>query len=279
MNALYRRFSQVSRVLLVAFTLVWTGCGGGGTADAPNVQIEVGERSPTIEGAQARFAAPADGAVVDSASVDVTVEVDSFEAGIQTETPRAQEIANSGNGQHVHIIVDNGPYMANYNPGEPFDIGTLEEGPHTAVVFPSRSYHESVKNPGAHDIVNFYVGEESGEFMLNPDDPAIIYSRPKGTYSGAGAERIMLDFYLNNVELSTDGYSARYTIQSADAAADAEPLATITLDEWVPAFVTGLQSGTYVVTLELLDAEGNVVDGAFNRTEREITVARSEQGA
>jgi hypothetical protein len=279
MNSLYRRLSHAPYAVLLALALVWAGCGGGSTADEPNVQIEVGERSPAIAGAQARFTAPEDGSVVDSASVDLTVEVDSFEAGIQTETPRAQEIANSSNGQHVHIIVDNGPYMANYNPGEPFDIGTLEEGPHTAVVFPSRSYHESVKNPGAHDIVNFYVGEESGEFMLNPDDPAIIYSRPKGTYSGAGAERIMLDFYLNNVELSADGYSARYTIRAADAAADADPLASITLDEWVPAFVTGLQSGTYVVTLELLDAEGNVVDGAFNSTEREITVERSEQGA
>lgn len=243
------------------------------------MQITQGERSPAIEDAQARFAAPSDSVVVDSASVDVTVEVESFEAGAQTKTPRAQEIANSANGQHVHIIVDNEPYLANYNPGEPFDIGTLEDGAHTAVVFPSRSYHESVKNEGAHDIVNFYVNEESGEFMLNPDDPAVIYSRPKGTYSGAGAERIMLDFYLNNVTLSADGHRVRYTIRPADASADADPLASITLDEWAPAFVTGLESGTYVVTLELLDAEGNRVEGAFNYTEREITVERGGQEA
>jgi hypothetical protein len=203
------------------------------------------------------------------ADVALTVEVDSFEAGLQTETPRAEAIANSGNGQHVHIIVDGGPYYANYEPGSPFDIGMLEDGAHTAVVFPSRSYHESVKNEGAMDFVNFYVGEEAGDFPLDPEAPAIIYSRPKGTYSGADAERIMMDFYLYNVELSEDGYSARYEIREKGSD---EVLASTTLTEWVPSFVEGLSAGTYIFKLELLDADGNVVPGPLNTTEREVVV-------
>lgn len=202
------------------------------------------------------------------------MEADSFEAGIQTDTERAQEIANSENGQHFHVVVDNQPYLANYEAGTPFDIGTLEPGPHTLVVFPSRSYHESVKGPEAYDVVNVYVEEESGSFMLNEEDPAIVYSRPKGTYSGAAAERIMLDFYLHNVELSADGYKARYTIRSADA--EGEELASITLTEWAPAFVTGLESGTYTVQLQLIDEEGEVVSGSFNDTTREIQVDTEE---
>lgn len=111
--------------------------------------------------------------------------------------------------------------MANYSAGEPFDIGELEPGVHTLVAFPSRSYHESVKGPGAYafpgayktyDFVNFYVKEKTGAPMLNTDDPAILYSRPKGTYSGDGADRVLLDFYLHNVELGSDGYKAKYTI-------------------------------------------------------------------
>jgi hypothetical protein len=47
----------------------------------------------------------------------------------------------------------------------------------------------------------------------------------------------------------------------------------MTLEEWTPAFVTGLSEGTYDVTLELLDAEGNVVSGEWNSTTREIEVA------
>jgi hypothetical protein len=186
---------------------------------------------------------------------------------VQTDTERAQAIANSGNGQHFHVILDNGPYMANYEAGTPFDIGELEPGAHTLFAFPSRSYHESVKSDTSYDFINFYVGEESGEFMLGPDDPAIVYSRPKGTYSGEGAEKIMLDFYLHNVELSSDGYKAKYTIRSGGS-----EVASITLTEWTPAFVTGLSSGTYEVNLQLLDADGNVVSGPFNDTTREITV-------
>ena len=255
-------------VFCVATLLLVAGCGGGDSG--PDVQIQQGERSPAIEGATARVTTPADSAVLDSADADIVVEADSFETGIQTDTERAQEIANSANGQHFHVILDNQPYMANYEAGTPFDIGTLEPGPHTLVVLPSRSYHESVKRADAYDVVNFYVEEEAGTFMLNSDDPSIIYSRPKGTYSGAGAERIMLDFYLHNVELSEDGYKARYTIRSAGA--DGQEVASATLTEWAPAFVTGLESGTYTVQLQLVNADGEVVPGSFNDTTREIEV-------
>lgn len=260
------RRTVVRPVLVLVAAVVFSACGGGG---GDGVQIQKGDRSPEIEGAAAQITSPADSAVVED-SVELIVEAKNFETGVQTETERANEIANSSNGQHFHVIVDNGPYMANYEAGSAFELGTPEPGAHTAFVFPSRSYHESVKGDDAYDMVNFYVQDESGEFMLGPDDPAIVYSRPKGTYSGAGAEKIMLDFYLHNVELSNDGFSARYTIRSTGD--DAGELASITLNEWVPAFVTGLESGTYEVNLQLLDGDGNVVPGPFNDTTREIVV-------
>ena len=276
------RTIRLISVLPLLLALLLVGCGGGASDTASGVTITPGERSPAIEGAAARFASPQDSVVVDDPNVSVVVNVENFEAGTQTRTPRAEEIANSDNGQHTHVIVDNEPYLANYTPGEPFDIGTLEPGGHTLVTFPSRSYHEAVKSETAYDIVNFFVGEnftiseDGSTFPLDPSQPTIIYSRPKGSYSGAGAERIMMDFYLHNVSLSDDGYKARYTVRPADAAADADPLASITLTEWAPAFMAGLESGTYILRLELIDADGNVVPGTFNTTEREITVERGE---
>ena len=267
-----RAFSA-SLFILAGGLFFLAGCGGGGDSGS-DVQIQKGERSSTIEEANARITSPADEAVLDSADVAATVEADSFETGVQTDTDRAEEIANSGNGQHFHLILDNDPYMANYEAGASFDVGELQPGAHTLVAFPSRSYHESVKSDTSYDYINFYVGEESGDFMLNEDDPAIIYSRPKGTYSGAGAERIMLDFYLHNVDLSSDGYEARYTIRS-----DGSEVASITLTEWTPAFVTGLSSGTYEVNLQLLDGDGNVVPGPMNDTTREITVETGDDGS
>ncbi len=261
-------FARLLPTTIILFAgLLLAGCGGGGGGNGENVQIQKGERSPAIDGANALITSPSSGALLDDPNVEVTVDAENFETGVQTETDRAEAIANSGNGQHFHLILDNGPYMANYEAGAPFDVGELDPGAHTLFAFPSRSYHESVKSDTSYDVLNFYVGEESGDFMLNEDDPAIVYSRPKGTYSGAGAEKIMLDFYLHNVDLSSDGYKAKYTIQS-----EGSEVASITLTEWTPAFVTGLSSGTYEVTLQLLDENGNVVPGPMNDTTREITV-------
>ena len=263
------RFSPCfsSSFALLFGLLLLVGCGGGGSG-GDGVQIEKGARSSAIEGASARITAPADSVVADSAGVDITIEAENVEMGVQTETDRADAIANSGNGQHFHVILDNQPYQANYEAGTPFDLGNLEPGAHTVVTFPSRSYHESVKGRNAYDLVNFYVKSDSGNFMLGPKEPAIIYSRPKGTYSGADAERIMIDFYLHNVQLSQDGYKARYTITDDQGS----EVASTTLTEWAPAFVTGLEAGTYEVNLKLIGSDGNVVPGPSNNTTREITV-------
>ncbi len=271
-----RRFTYVA-ALAASILLLMAGCGGeapesNDTDDPDTVTLEPGERAPAIDGAMARFQVPESGAVLEPGEVAVEVAVENFTPGEQTDVPRREQLANSGNGQHTHIIVNNDPYFANYNTdAEPFSIGELEPGAYSAFVFPSRSFHESVKSDTAADLVNFYVGEEAegDDFPLNEDDPSIIYSRPKGTYSGAGAERIMLDFYLHNVTLSEDGYRAHYTIEEEGSD---EPVAELTLDEWTPAFVEGLDSGTYTFTLELLDENDERVPGDFNYTEREVVV-------
>ncbi|MFI5324047.1 MAG: hypothetical protein ACHQ6U_11100 [Thermodesulfobacteriota bacterium] len=243
------------------------GPGMGGN----EITIEAVPNSPTFPGAKVRFASIKDGDVLENPDVSVVVNAENYELGIQTDTERVKEIMNSKEGQHAHIILDNGPYLADYSSGKPFKIGVLSEGSHTLVVFPSRSYHESVKSPGAADIVNFYVWKKEGEFMLDKSKPTIIYSRPKGKYEGAGAEKVMLDFYLNNVELGPDGYKAKYSIRKKDSESE---VTSIVLTDWTPAFVTGLTSGDYIVTLQLLDKDGNVVEGPFNNTERVITIVK-----
>lgn len=239
-------------------------------------------RSPAIEGVATTIESIEDGAVLEDSTVSVVVTADNFETGVQTDTKRADSLANSEKGQHFHLILDNKPYMANYSAGEPFDLGTLEPGVHTLVAFASRSYHESVKGPGAYafpaayktyDFVNFYVTEKSGEPMLNTDDPAVLYSRPKGTYSGEDADRILLDFYLHNVELSPDGYKVRYRISSKKSGNQVSK----TFTEWRPAYLTGATPGTYEIDLQLLGKDGKVVPGPTNNdTTRTFVVKKGK---
>ncbi len=258
-------------LMFVAAILTSSAVVSAASASENEIQIVPVPNSPAFPGAKTRFSSLKDGDILENPNVSVVVDVENFELGIQTDTERAKEIHNSPDGQHAHIILDNDPYMANYTAGKPFEIGVLGEGPHTLVVFPSRSYHESVKSTDAADIVNFYVGKKEGEFMLDKSKPTIIYSRPKGKYDGHDAEKILLDFYLNNVELSPEGYKAKYTIRKKDSTGE---VTSIILTEWTPAYVTGLTTGDYSVKLELLDKDGNVVEGPFNSTERVISVVR-----
>lgn len=181
-----------------------------------------------------------------------------YELGIQTEDADTRGIANSGKGQHIHFIVNNGPYSAHY-----MNVlnNQFEEGHWTILAFLSRSYHESVKSENAFYVTNMTVGSPAGE----PADlaaPHLFYSRPKGTYSGADTQKVMLDFYLLNTNISPDGNKVRATINGSE----------FMIDEWAPYYIEGLPMGTSTIQLELIDADGNAVEGPFNNVTRTITL-------
>jgi hypothetical protein len=107
------------------------------------------------------------------------------------------------------------------------------------------------------------IGEDPvDEVGLDMEAPTLIYSRPKGTYSGADTENLMLDFFVLNAELAEDGYKVRATVNGEE----------FTLTEWVPYVLKGLPMGEVNIKLELIDAEGNWVEGPFNRVERTVTL-------
>src|SRR2546423_14569341 len=64
---------------------------------------------------------------------------------------------STGKGNHIHVILDNQPYEAYYELGQPFELRNVAEGKHTLRVFPSRPWHESYKNDGAFQMVSFTV--------------------------------------------------------------------------------------------------------------------------
>ncbi len=197
----------------------------------------------------------------DSASrIDYSFEVENYELGVQTEDAGTRGIANSGKGQHIHYIVNNGPYSAHYMPGV---NDQLAPGNYTVLAFLSRSYHESVKSPGAFHIENLTVGDVEKE-EVDLSTPHMFYSRPKGTYKGQDAAKVMLDFYLLNCTLSQGGYNVKATINGEE----------FLIDEWTPYYMTGLPMGEVTIKLELLDPEGNLVDSPFNSVERTVTLEK-----
>ncbi len=199
------------------------------------------------------------GLMGDTASLDYTFAVDQFELGTQTADAETRGIANSADGQHIHFIVNNGPYQAHYMPGI---SNKLPVGNYVVLAFLSRSYHESVKSKGAYFVENRQIGNADGE-DVDLSKPHLFYSRPKGSYKGADTKKLMLDFYLINCDLSPNGYNVKATINGEE----------FLIDEWAPYYIEGLPLGEVNIKLELLDQGGNLVDSPFNPVERTVTLS------
>ena len=250
-----------------------------------------------------RIVAPATNATINGSTVEVKLDLSGDLKGYMPHKDPA-----TGKGNHIHVILDNQPYEAYYEiNSQPFELRNVAEGRHTLRVFPSRPWHESYKNDGAFQMVEFTVkggGDTSkptttntGEKMANPaksesantsptparegkdyspsqagnvdrTKPLLTYSRPKGEYKGADADPVMIDFWLMNAKLQGEGGDYRVRY-SVDGGE------TKFLDKWEPIWLSGWINGKHSVKLELVDKDGNVVDnGGYNSTTRDITISK-----
>jgi len=250
-----------------------------------------------------RIVTPAKNAVINGSTVEVKLDLSGELKGYMPHKDPA-----TGKGNHIHVILDNQPYEAYYELGQPFEMRNVAEGKHTLRVFPSRPWHESFKNDGAFQMVTFTVkggGDaakptttKDGQKMASPAQspaasasptpakegkdfatksnagevdatkPLLTYSRPKGEYTGADSEAIMIDFWLTNGKLQSEGgdYRVRYTIDGG---------APRFIDTWNPIWLSGWASGKHTVKVELVDKSGQVVEnGGYNSTTREINVVK-----
>ncbi|MEO6333471.1 MAG: hypothetical protein ABIO91_00675 [Pyrinomonadaceae bacterium] len=240
---------------------------------------------------------PSAGSNVASSTVKVKLSLSGDLKGYQPHKDMATQMGN-----HIHVILDNQPYEAYYELGQPFELRNVADGDHTLRVFPSRPWHESYKTNGAFQLVKFTVKDggaesnkpattNSGQAMSNSNTntappregkdmqgsaagsvdatkPLLTYSRPKGEYKGADAENIMIDFWLANAQLKGDGgqYRLRYSVDGAEAKY---------IDNWAPIWLAGWTAGKHTIKLELVDEDGGLVDnGGYNVTTREITITK-----
>lgn len=227
-------------------------------ARAGNITITPITDSPQFPAARLGMETPRHGAKLQPGAVKFSYRVRNYELTAQTEDAHERHCANSEQGQHIHLILNNAPYTAHYTPEFERE---LPAGHYVAMSFLSRSYHESLKHEGAYVLRTFTVGNaEPQEFDVRA--PHMFYSRPKGEYVGKDTRRILLDFYLVNTTLSEDGNKVRATINGQE----------FLINQWLPFGVEGLPMGENTFKLELIDNEGNLIPGPFNSVERTITL-------
>ena len=184
--------------------------------------------------------------------------VENYELGEQTAGAIDNGLANSAQGQHIHMIVNNGPYSAHY---ESEFSKEINEGKNLILFFLSRSFHESVKNPNAFSLIQTNSDKDNFEpYDLNSE--FLFYSRPKGIYKGDDTKKLLLDFYLVNTEISPEGNKVRATINGKE----------FIIEEWTPYYIEGLPLGEVTVKLELLNSMEELIDSPFNPVERKVTL-------
>lgn len=188
---------------------------------------------------------------IDDNDYTFSFDVSDYILGIQTLKDFDYQLANSAKGQHIHFIVNNGPYSAHY---EDTFTKQFEDSSNVILAFLSRSYHESVKNSNA------YILTQVGENEIDLNKEFLFYSRPKGTYKGVDTEKLLLDFYLVNTNLSSTGNKVKATIQDTE----------FIIEEWAPYYIEGLPKGEIKIKLELIDASGNLIDSPFNPSDRTV---------
>ncbi|HEY8187863.1 MAG TPA: hypothetical protein VIF64_17465, partial [Pyrinomonadaceae bacterium] len=213
--------------------------------DMMTARGEQDQAKPTL-----KIVSPAKDAVINGSTVEVKLNLSGDLKGYMPHKDPA-----TGKGNHIHVILDNQPYEAYYELGQPFELRNVIAGKHPLRVFPSRPWHESFKNDEAFQLVMFTVkggGDaskptttNSGQTVANnnasatpaapregkdvsastagdvdPSKPLLTYSRPKGEYKGEDADPIMIDFWLSGgAKLKGDGgeFRVRYIIDDDDA--------------------------------------------------------------
>ena len=182
-------------------------------------------------------------------------DISNYELGAQTKNDIESQLANSAKGQHIHFIVNNGPYSAHYSNNFK---KKLDKDNNVILAFLSRSYHESVKNPNA------FILTQIGENKIDLNKEFLFYSRPKGIYKGKDTEKLLLDFYLINTTISPNGNKVKATINDAE----------FIITEWAPYYLEGLPKGEVKIKLELINSDGKLVDSPFNPSVRTVILEK-----
>ena len=225
-----------------------------------SITLEKLENSPEYTTASLKMITPSDTVIKTADETAFNFEVNNYELGAITQSENTELLANSEKGQHIHFILNNEPYSAHYEPTFKKD---MPDGVHHLVAFLSRSYHESVKNENSVVVKKLIVGENiKDDKNLDINAPTLIYSRPKGEYTGKDTENLLLDFFVLNTTLSENGTKVRATINEKE----------FIITEWAPQVIKGLQKGEVSIKLELIDAEGNLIPGPFNSVDRTVTL-------
>jgi hypothetical protein len=320
-----RRDRNLRRVLLVlsSFTLLFASCAGNAdnssttatsTVTPPPTQTltlvprpqkildlmkargDQDEAKPVL-----KIVSPAKNAVINGSKVEVKLDLSGDLKGYMPHKDPA-----TGKGNHIHVILDNQPYEAYYELGQPFELRNVVAGKHTLRVFPSRPWHESYKNEGAFQMTAFTVeggGDaskptttNSGQILANNNSganknsaannnssPTVVAPREGKDFSPSTAGEVdpakpLLTYSRPKGEYKgedADPIMIDFWLSNAKLKGDGGEYRVRYIvdddepkfiDKWEPIWLSGWINGKHTVRIELLDKDGRPVENGGYNT-------------
>ncbi len=168
-------------------------------------------------------------------------------------------------GPHLHIFLDDLPYISYEKSVEPYTFEGVRPGAHAIRIVLTKPNGESYKNPEAFALVNFYVMKKTERPLFDRNGPILTVNLPHtGYYKGWLSDRIEFDFLLKNLTLKKGGPHIRYTLDG------------LTYEVFSPEPVfwdNARRIGTHHLKVELVDGQNKPVGGnPFLTIKREFTV-------
>ncbi|MFK7934000.1 MAG: hypothetical protein AB8G22_10870 [Saprospiraceae bacterium] len=193
---------------------------------------------------------------------NISFNIQNFNLG--TKTPDADEQIFPNNaelGQHVTVFID-GKEIGKTN--TPIIAYNLNDGKYVLTAVLTKSYNETLKNEEA-SFTRRIIVRDGGIFAHSDSRPEmVVYHQPSGTYSGAAAKKIPLDFYLFNADIK-GAYRILLDINNGKD--------QFYLSGWQPYYLEGLPAGENTVKLYLVYTNGEVVNVPINVVQETFTVA------
>jgi hypothetical protein len=235
------------------------------------------KRTPEAESSTVVIALPKNGSMIRGNPVWVQARVQGYALGAASQFDRADEVATSDQGQALHVVVDDQPYFSVYTPAlDPFneegwyyetsykfELPKLSSGQHLLRVFLARSFGEGLKGEWTFSAITFRVGSNADTVEYDLSKPYLTYNEPSNEMHLEEGTPILLDFYVSNCELSSDGFKVRLTIDGTK---------TRVLTAWQPYYIYGLTKGNHTIKLELINNRGKLIEGLLGTSEQMITV-------
>ncbi len=180
-------------------------------------------------------------------------------------------------GAYLQLFLDNRPYdkpitdlKSTIKLTELAPDGSLSEGDHIIAAILCNPNHESIKGQGGVDAHRFTVAKKTPAIDWKSSAPMMILARPHGTYAGAAADDILIDFYVLNALLGQKDNYVHVTLKGPGIKDEK----TQNIYEWQPYSIVSPHDGEYTIRAELMDKNGNPVPGPWNDTTRTFKVAK-----